>query len=192
MQVDVLIIGQGICGTMLSWFLHKEGKTFFILDNNQPTVPSKVAPGVINPVTGRRYSYTWMIDTIMPFAHKSYTDIGAFLDKKIIHQKDIIDFFPSAQMRDAFATGLLVAGVALELLACLGAALMREPLDRLHYAGVAPCAAICLAAGVVVRDSFSLLGNKAILLAALGLVVAWLAWRSRRDRRGRGWISSRR
>jgi hypothetical protein len=106
MQVDILIIGQGICGTMLSWFLYKEGKSFYVVDDNNASAPSKVAAGLINPVTGRRYSYSWMIDTIMPFAFKSYNEMGSFLDKKIIFQKDIIDFFPSVQMRDAFATRL--------------------------------------------------------------------------------------
>ncbi|MCU7549334.1 FAD-dependent oxidoreductase [Chitinophagaceae bacterium LB-8] len=104
MQVDILIIGQGICGTMLSWNLFKEGKSFLIVDNNLPAAPSKVAAGVINPVTGRRYSYSWMIDTLMPFAHESYAEIGNFLDQKISFEKSIIDFFPSAQMRDAFVT----------------------------------------------------------------------------------------
>jgi hypothetical protein len=106
MQVDILIIGQGICGTMLSWYLYKEGKSFYVVDDNNTLAPSKVAAGLINPVTGRRYSYSWMIDTIMPFAFKSYKEMGSFLDQKIIFQKDIIDFFPSAQMRDAFATRL--------------------------------------------------------------------------------------
>ena len=72
MQVDYLIIGQGISGSMLSWFLFKEGKTFFIIDDNSEKASSKVAAGVINPVTGRRYAYTWMIDEIMPFAVQSY------------------------------------------------------------------------------------------------------------------------
>ena len=68
MQVDYLIIGQGICGTMLSWFLHKEGKTFLIIDDNNENASSKIAAGIINPVTGRRYAYTWMIDEVMTFA----------------------------------------------------------------------------------------------------------------------------
>lgn len=104
MQVDILIIGQGICGTMLSWNLSQEGKSFLVVDNNLPSVPSKVAPGVTNPVTGRRFSYSWKIDTIMPFAHKSYSEIGKFLDKEISFEKPIINFFPSAQMRDTFLT----------------------------------------------------------------------------------------
>lgn len=106
MQVEYLIIGQGICGTMLSWFLQQAGKSFLVIDNNLPHAPSKVAAGIINPVTGRRFAYSWMIDTIMPFAVHTYQQIGHFLDKKLIEQKDIIDFFPSPQMLNAFATRL--------------------------------------------------------------------------------------
>jgi glycine/D-amino acid oxidase-like deaminating enzyme len=102
MQVDYLIIGQGICGTMLSWFLHKEGKSFLIIDDNNENSSSKIAAGIINPVTGRRYAYTWMIDEIMPFAIQCYEEFQTYLDLKIVHQKSIIDFFPSPQMRNAF------------------------------------------------------------------------------------------
>jgi glycine/D-amino acid oxidase-like deaminating enzyme len=102
MQVDYLIIGQGICGTMLSWFLHREGKTFFVLDENNENTSSKIAAGIMNPVTGRRYAYTWMIDEVMPFAVQSYREIGAYLDISLVYEKSIIDFFPSPQMRNAF------------------------------------------------------------------------------------------
>jgi len=104
MQVDVLIIGQGICGTMLSWFLHKEGKSFVVIDKEKENTASKVAAGIINPVTGRRYVYTWMIDEVMPFAEQVYNELGMYFDTKYIFHKSIIDFFPSAQMRDAFTT----------------------------------------------------------------------------------------
>jgi glycine/D-amino acid oxidase-like deaminating enzyme len=106
MQTDILIIGQGICGTMLSWFLHKTGKSFLIIDDNNANSPSKVAAGIINPVTGRRFVYSWVIDTVMPFAAQTYEEIGQFFNQKMIAQKDIIDFFPSPQMLDAFATRL--------------------------------------------------------------------------------------
>ena len=54
MEVDYLIVGQGICGTMLSWYLLKEGKTFLVIDDNNENSSSKIAAGIINPVTGRR------------------------------------------------------------------------------------------------------------------------------------------
>jgi multicomponent Na+:H+ antiporter subunit G len=73
-------------------------------------------------------------------------------------------------MRDAIVAVLLAAGVAIELLACAGVVLMRDPLDRVHYVGATTAAALCVAAAVVVRDSFSLIGNKALVLAAFLLV----------------------
>ena len=75
-------------------------------------------------------------------------------------------------MRGVVADVLLWGGVALELMACLGVLLMREPLDRVHYAGASTAAALLVAAAVVVRDSFSLIGNKALVLAAFVLVTA--------------------
>jgi len=106
MQTDVLIIGQGICGTMLSYFLQKEGTSFLVLDDERPNTATAAAAGIINPVTGRRYVYTWMIDTIMPFAIDTYQQMGAVLQVEAVQQKSIIDFFPSPQMREAFTTRL--------------------------------------------------------------------------------------
>ena len=104
MQTDIIIVGQGICGTLLSWFLHKEGKSFIVIDNSLPNSSSKVAAGIINPVTGRRYVYSWMIDTIMPFAIDTYQEMETALGIDIVKPKSIIDFFPSPQMREAFVT----------------------------------------------------------------------------------------
>jgi multicomponent Na+:H+ antiporter subunit G len=73
-------------------------------------------------------------------------------------------------MRTAAADVLLVAGVGLQLFACAGVVLMRTALDRLHFVGAGVTATVCLAAAVLVRDSFSLIGNKAIALAAFVLV----------------------
>lgn len=106
MQVDVLIVGQGISGTMLSWFLHKQGKSFLVIDEGKESTASSIAAGLINPVTGRRYVTTWMADTLMSWAKTTYSEITDFLNTSIIEHKDIIDFFASPQMLDAFTTRL--------------------------------------------------------------------------------------
>lgn len=106
MQVDVLIIGQGICGTLLSWFLHQEGKSFLVMDEAIEDTASRAAGGIINPVTGRRYVHSWMIDTVLPFAGEVYTAMGKALEVSFVQAKSIIDFFPSAQMRNAFVERL--------------------------------------------------------------------------------------
>ncbi len=103
MQTDYLIIGQGISGTWLSYYLQKEGKSFIVIDNNFSNAPSRVAAGIINPVTGRRHATVWLADEILPFAWKAYTELGKTLGIQAISQKKIVDFFPSAQMRLSFS-----------------------------------------------------------------------------------------
>jgi glycine/D-amino acid oxidase-like deaminating enzyme len=102
MYADYLIIGQGISGTWLSYFLEKNKSSFIAIDNNDPNAPSRLAAGIINPVTGRRHVTAWMIEELLPFAWQAYSEMGNSLGIKAISQKEIIDFFPSAQMRQSF------------------------------------------------------------------------------------------
>lgn len=102
MQVDHLIIGQGISGTWLSFYLQKEKKSFIVIDNNYKNSSSKIAAGIINPVTGRRHVTVWMAEEVLPFALNAYNQIGIELNITAISQKNIIDFFPSPQMRVSF------------------------------------------------------------------------------------------
>ncbi len=62
---------------------------------------------------------------------------------------------------------LLIAGGLLELIAVLGICVMRDAYDRLHYPGVAAFGAFLIALGVLIRESFSLIGDKALLVGAI-------------------------
>ena len=103
MEVDYIIVGQGLSGSFLSWNLIKAGKKVLVINDVQPFTASKVASGVINPVTGRRIVSTWMIDVLLPFALEAYTHIGNDIGVELISQKNIIDFHPTPQMKLAFA-----------------------------------------------------------------------------------------
>ncbi len=100
--VDYLIIGQGISGTFLSYYLNKEGKSILVIDNADKNSPSRIAAGIINPVTGRRHVTVWLADEILPFAWDAYQQLGHELGITAISHKNIIDFFPSPQMRVSF------------------------------------------------------------------------------------------
>ena len=102
MNIDYLIIGQGISGTWLSYYLQQEDRSFLILDNNDPHASSRLAAGIINPVTGRRHVAAWMAEEILPFVRDAYDHIGNELGITAIVQKNIIDLFPSPQMRLSF------------------------------------------------------------------------------------------
>jgi glycine/D-amino acid oxidase-like deaminating enzyme len=103
MNIDYIIVGQGISGSFLSWYLQKAGKSFIIIDEARPFSSSKVASGVINPVTGRRVVRTWEIETLMPFAVEAYKTLGKELNLHIIDQCNILDFHATPQMKMAFA-----------------------------------------------------------------------------------------
>jgi glycine/D-amino acid oxidase-like deaminating enzyme len=102
MTVDCLIIGQGISGTMLSWFLHKEGKSFLVIDERREGTASLASAGNINPVTGRRYAVSWMIEVLMPFALQTYEELSRLLEVPLVAKKSVIEFFTTPQMRHSF------------------------------------------------------------------------------------------
>ena len=66
-SVDFIILGQGISGTFLSYYLQKAGKKIIVIDDAETFTASRIASGVINPVTGRRVVETWMINDIIYF-----------------------------------------------------------------------------------------------------------------------------
>jgi glycine/D-amino acid oxidase-like deaminating enzyme len=106
MTVDYLIVGQGISGTFLSWNLMKTGATVLVIDERNLFTASKVASGVINPITGRRMVRTWEIETLMPFAVEAYRAFEKELNTALIRQCNILDFHPTPQMKLAFAERL--------------------------------------------------------------------------------------
>lgn len=102
MQTEILIVGQGLCGSFLSWWLDQEGISHIIIDEERRFSASRSAAGLINPVTGRRLVKTWMIDELLPFARSAYERLGAELESLLIRPAEILDFFPTTQMRLAF------------------------------------------------------------------------------------------
>ncbi len=62
------------------------------------------------------------------------------------------------------ATVLLVAGGMIELLAVVGLCAMRDLYDRMHFVGLIGYGALLIAVAIVFRESFSLIGDKALLV----------------------------
>jgi multisubunit Na+/H+ antiporter MnhG subunit len=89
------------------------------------------------------------------------------------------------------ATVLLVLGVAIEIVAVIGVCVMLDVYDRLHYVGLAGFGALLVGASVLVREGFSLIGNKALVagafLALFGPVLVHATARSMRTRQLGDW-----
>lgn len=99
MNVDVIIVGQGLSGSILAMELLQRGKKILVIDAEQSNSASKVAIGLVNPITGKRLVKSWMIDTILPFAHAKYNQFEQQFDQQFLFNTQIARVIPN---RDIF------------------------------------------------------------------------------------------
>lgn len=78
-HVDVIVVGQGIAGTALSFALLSAGKKILVIDQGNVGVSSDIAAGIINPVTGKRMVRSWKVDELLPFARTFYRKLEQFI-----------------------------------------------------------------------------------------------------------------
>ncbi len=98
----ILIVGQGISGTWLSYWLLQKGASVLVLDAGKSNTASRVASGVINPVTGRQVVTTWLANELLPFAEKNYNHLGNLIEIEVLRRTGILAFPPSEQMLEAY------------------------------------------------------------------------------------------
>jgi len=94
---DFIIVGQGIAGSLLAWFLQRHNKSFIIIDDARSNTSSRIAAGIMHPVTGRRIVKTWMADLLFPFAEKTYREIENQFSNKIFYPTPIIELLSNAK-----------------------------------------------------------------------------------------------
>jgi glycine/D-amino acid oxidase-like deaminating enzyme len=74
MRVDFLIVGQGLAGSLLAWELLQRGARVLLVDSGANNA-SRVAAGLINPITGMRLVKTPGIDSLLPAALTLYRQL---------------------------------------------------------------------------------------------------------------------
>jgi glycine oxidase len=111
MRADILIVGQGLAGTLLAWELERAGVDFAIVDPGHAAAASLAAAGIINPITGRRLVKSWRIETLLPAAAATYRALEAALGVQLWHPMRVRRRFADERERTVFqqkrATGEL-------------------------------------------------------------------------------------
>lgn len=73
--MNVTIVGAGLAGSWLAWWLVQEGCSVHVVDTLNPSSSSHVAAGLINPITGPRYQGTWQGASLLPWMAKAYASV---------------------------------------------------------------------------------------------------------------------
>jgi len=94
--MNILLVGQGLAGTVLSHYLFLNNIDHKVLDDGHKTCSTKAAAGLINPITGRNYVKSWRIDDLLPEALSCYEQLERDLNLKLISHRDIIRALPDA------------------------------------------------------------------------------------------------
>ncbi len=94
---DVIIIGQGLAGTVLSTTLQQRGKRVVVFDVPLAGRASEVAAGLVNPVSLRRTVLTWRASEMLAIAGAFYRDLGLQYDQVFWHPMPLVAVFPTAQ-----------------------------------------------------------------------------------------------
>lgn len=98
MNIDFLIIGQGLAGSLLAWQLIQRGSKVLVIDNGLENA-SQVAAGLVNPVTGMRFVKSADIDTLLPVAKQLYTELAHFFQQDFYIEKPMLRIFNSDKER---------------------------------------------------------------------------------------------
>lgn len=97
MEYDYIVVGQGIAGTLTAFELLQRNKKILVIDANHTATASKVAAGIINPITGRHFVKSWNIDVLLPTAWKSYRALEQLLGISILEERPLVRFLASTK-----------------------------------------------------------------------------------------------
>ncbi len=103
MAASILIVGQGLAGTVLGLALERAGREFVIADPGHAPAASLAAAGIINPVTGRRLVRSWRFEELFPLARRTYREIETRLGVPLWRELRVHRRFRDERERRVFA-----------------------------------------------------------------------------------------
>lgn len=89
-SVDYIIVGHGIAGTLIGYFLEQAGASCLYMDDPEQVGSTQVAAGIINPITGRRFVKAWRVGTFLPEARNLYLQLEQELGISFYHERPLI------------------------------------------------------------------------------------------------------
>ncbi|NOG56526.1 MAG: FAD-binding oxidoreductase [Bacteroidetes bacterium] len=84
-QVDYIIVGQGIAGTILAYQLLSRNFKVILIDQGFEKASSYVAGALINPIVLKRITKTWRADDFVKYNRPFYKQLSLYLGNTFYH-----------------------------------------------------------------------------------------------------------
>lgn len=101
-DVDILIVGQGIAGTMLAFELHKNNKSFYVIDNINNDASSLLAAAILNPLVAKKWNISCDTEPLISSATSIYKEMEHFLKVKLVEKIPMFIYFSNDSELTAF------------------------------------------------------------------------------------------
>lgn len=98
-----LIVGSGIAGSLLAWELLRLGRDVTICSDPANPGSSRIAAGLVTPVTGRRFVKSWNFDRVFPQAQATYLELEKLSGKTVFQPLDILRLFKNEEEVESWA-----------------------------------------------------------------------------------------
>ena len=105
------IAGQGLAGTCLAWEFWKRGVSFLLTDRGVGG-SSRVAAGMVNPITGKNFEPSWRIAEFLPDALSFYAEVEKSIGRKIWHSFPVLRLAGSQKEWEKIVSKLAEPSVA--------------------------------------------------------------------------------
>jgi glycine/D-amino acid oxidase-like deaminating enzyme len=96
-QLDFIIVGQGIAGSVLALSLIKSGYTVCVVDKQDLSLSSRIAAGIWNPVVFKRLAKSWLADDVVPELIRFYEFFEKELNASFVNRRFILKPFSEEQ-----------------------------------------------------------------------------------------------
>lgn len=92
-SLDLLIVGQGLIGSLLAHAAEDAGLDFMVIDDGHQDAASLAAAGLMTPFTGRRFSAPENLDSLLNTAKRRYATLSGRLDAPLYRPLPMVRVF---------------------------------------------------------------------------------------------------
>lgn len=98
-KTDFLVVGSGLAGSVLALELLRAGSRVTVIADSSRPSSSRVAGGLVNPVTGKYLAKTWLADELFNGLEAYYTGLENLFSASFYHKTGLFRPFTGAEHR---------------------------------------------------------------------------------------------